>query len=160
MKVKDLMVKNVITLRPSTTLSEILKLFKECNFHTLPVVDDNGVLKGIIDFEDMLKVFQPYGTDVSRLLKTIPLLFLDDDIQEDILLSEISEDMGVLLVADDLMNKQFVAVDEDTDINDVRSMMKMHNAKRLPVAKGDKLVGIISIFDIILTVFKDKGILK
>lgn len=160
MKVKDVMAKEVVTLKPSTTLSEILKLFKQHNFHTLPVVDDRGVLKGVINFEDVLKVFQPYGADVSRLLKAMPLLFLDDDVQEDLLLSDISEEMGVLLVADDLMSKQFVAVSENADINEVRSMMKVHNTKRLLVTRGRTLVGIISIFDIILAVFKEKGLLK
>jgi CBS domain-containing protein len=160
MKVKDVMVTKVVTLKPSTTLSALLQLFKERNFHTLPVVDSEGYIKGVIDFDDVLKVFQPYGSEISSVLKTIPHLFLDDDVQEDLLLSEISGDMGVLVVADDLMNKQFVTVTEDTDVNEVRAMMKLHDMQRMMVAKDNRLVGIITIFDIVLAVFKEKGILK
>ena len=48
MKVKDVMVTKVVTLKPSTTLSALLQLFKERNFHTLPVVDSEGYIKGVI----------------------------------------------------------------------------------------------------------------
>ena len=159
MKVKDCMTKGVVTVRRSTTLRELIGLFKKHNFHTIPVIEEDRTLAGIVNFEDMLKIFQPYGANVARILNTIPLLLLDDDVEEDLVLSEISGEMGVLVLTDDLMNRQFATVNEEMEINDVRALMRVNKVNVVPVLKDNKLVGVISLFDIIYMVFKEKGLI-
>ncbi len=158
MKVKDCMTKDVVTVRRSTTLKALISLFKKHNFHTIPVIEEDRTLTGIVNFEDMLKIFQPYGANVARILNTIPLLLLDDDVEEDLVLSEISGEMGVLVLTDDLMNRNFVTVSEETEIKDVRALMKVNKVNVVPVLKDDNLIGVISLFDIIYMVFKEKGL--
>jgi CBS domain-containing protein len=159
MKVKDCMTKDVVTVRRSTTLKELIGLFKKHNFHTIPVIEEDRSLAGIVNFEDMLKTFQPYGANVARILNTIPLLLLDDDVEEDLVLSEISGEMGVLVLTDDLMNRQFATVSEEMEIKDVRALMRVNKVNVVPVLKDNKLVGVISLFDIIYMVFKEKGLI-
>jgi len=44
---------------------------------------------------------------------------------------------------------------------EARSLMKLHKVRRLPVVdEEDHLIGIVSLFDIILAVFKKKGIVN
>lgn len=159
MKVKDCMARAVVTVKKSTTLAELIEIFHKFNYHTLPVVEEEDLLVGIVTFEDIWKVFQPYGADVSRMLRTIPFLGEIRE-EEDILFSDISAEMGRLVVVDDLMNTQFVTVDEEVDIVKARNLMKVHNVNRLPVVRKGRLVGILSIFDIILSIFREKGVIK
>lgn len=159
MKVKDCMTKEVITVKRSTSLSQLIETFQRYNFHTLPVIEADNRLVGIVIFEDILKVFQPYGIELSTMLKTVP--FLDMELKEDdFLAADISSEMGMLVVVDDIMNTHFVTAEPEMDINKARSLMKLHNTARLPVVEDDKLVGMISLFDIILAIFRERGVIQ
>ncbi|MEA3561019.1 MAG: CBS domain-containing protein [Candidatus Omnitrophota bacterium] len=159
MKVKDCMTEKVVTVKRSTTLTELIGLFRKYNFHTLPVVEVDNKIVGIITFEDIFKVFQPYSQEVARMLEATPLMERMEE--EDILLADISSEMGMLIIVDDLVNTRFVTVSQDSSIEEARALMKLHHLPRLLVIK-DKgfLKGIISLFDIILAVFKEKGVIK
>ncbi len=54
MKAGDLMTKNPDTIGPNTTIYEVAKKFAANRYHALPVVE-NGVLKGIITSNDLIK---------------------------------------------------------------------------------------------------------
>jgi len=159
MKVKDCMTKEVVTVKRSTTLSQLIKTFQKYNFHTLPVVEADNVLVGIINFEDILKVFQPYSSELSTMLKTVPFLDMESK-EEDFQTADISSEMGILVVVDDIMDTHFVIAEPEIDINKARSLMKLHSTAHLPVVKEGKLIGMISLFDIILAVFRERGVIK
>ena len=73
---------------------------------------------------------------------------------------DVPSEMGVLCVVEDLMNTNIVTISEEVTTLEARRLMKLHRLKRIPVVdKEGHLVGIISLFDIILAVFKAKGIL-
>lgn len=159
MKVKDYMSREVITVKRSTTLAELIEVFRKSNFHTIPVVDDESRLLGIASFEDTLSVFKPYSSDLAQMLKTVPFLG-EEERDEEILLTDISGEIGILMVVDDFMTTQIISVKEETPITQVRSLMKLHHMTKLPVVKDGHLVGIISLFDIILAIFREKGVIK
>ena len=157
MKVKDCMTKDVVTVKRSTNLSELIEAFRKYSFHTLPVVEKNKIV-GIVTFEDLLKVFQPYSRDLAQMLEAVP--FVERE-QEDILLTDISSEMGMLIIVDDLMDTHFVTVTEEALVEDARRLMQLHDSPRVLVVKNeDELTGIISLFDIILAIFRQKGIIK
>ncbi len=158
MKVKNCMTKEVVTVKRSTNLSQLIEVFRKHSFHTLPVVETNNKIVGIVTFEDLLKVFQPYSRDLARMLETVP--FVEKE-EEDILLADISSEMGILVIVDELINTNFVTVTEDESVKEARRLMKLHDSPRILVVKNeDTLTGIISLFDIILAIFKQKGIIK
>ena len=160
MKVKDCMTKEVVTVKRSTNLSQLIETFQKYNFHTLPVVEKDNHLVGVVNFEDILKVFQPYNVELSTMLKTIPFLDMETREEEDFLAADISSEMGILVVVDDIMDTHVATIGPELDINQARTQMKLHNTLRLPVIEEEKLVGMISLFDIILTVFREKGVIK
>lgn len=53
---RDLMVENVITLNPGSTMKEALDLFARYDFKALPVVGVNGVILGVVPCRDVMKV--------------------------------------------------------------------------------------------------------
>ena len=55
--VSDLMTKKITSVKPDTKLVDAAKLIDEKEFHSLPVVDDNNLLVGILTIRDVLKAF-------------------------------------------------------------------------------------------------------
>lgn len=158
MLVKDVMKKKVVTVKRSTTLRELVGIFGKFTFHTLPVVEEDNKLVGVIALEDILKIFEPYPSHILEMLERVP--FLDEYGERSLLEVDIPSELGVLCVVEDLMNKNVITVSEEMTTFEARSLMKLHKLRRLPVVdKEGYLKGIISLFDIILAVFKKKGIL-
>ena len=155
MKVKDLMNRDVISVKRSTTLSELIKLFKD--FHTfplVPVVEKDNRLVGIVSFQNLTEVFR---TQEPEILKTIP--FIDEE-EEDILKADMSPEMGNLVIVDDIMKTKFFSVQEGAGIEEAYKAMKLHSREQLPVVdKEERLTGIIGLFEIVLGVFRDKGVI-
>ena len=155
MQVKEIMSKVVITVRRSTKLKELLKLFNKFHlFPLVPVVEEDGRLVGIVSFRNLIDVFSPYRQEI---LKTVPFL---DDQEEDIFKAELTKDIGDLVVVEDIMETKFVSLQEDTTLEEAFKLMKLHLKEEFPVTdKTGKLVGKIGIFDIIRRVFQEKGVI-
>lgn len=158
MLVKDVMKQDVITVKESTTLKKLMGIFQKYTFHTLPVIREDNKLVGVVALEDVLKIFEPYPSHILEMLKRVP--FLDEYGERYLLEVDIPPEMGVLCVVRDLMNENVISISEERTTFEARSLIKLHKLKRLPVVdKESHLIGIISLFDIIVAVFKEKGIL-
>jgi CBS domain-containing protein len=57
MTVSDIMTRQVYTVSPNTTLLEAATTFLEHKFDCLPVVDEEGLLKGLITVSDFVRVY-------------------------------------------------------------------------------------------------------
>jgi len=56
----ELMTKDIVTLKPTDTLQHAVSIFRENYFRSLPVVDENGKLEGIVTTYDILcHTFKP-----------------------------------------------------------------------------------------------------
>ena len=155
MQVKEIMSKEVITVRRSTKLKELLGLFNKFHlFPLVPVVEENSRLIGIVSFRNLIDVFSPYRQEI---LKTVPFL---DDREEDIFKVELTKDIGDLVIVEDIMETKFVSLQEDAALEEAFRLMKLHLKEEFPVTdKTGKLVGKIGIFDIIRRVFQEKGVI-
>ncbi|MEA1964476.1 MAG: CBS domain-containing protein [Candidatus Aerophobetes bacterium] len=158
MLVKEVMRTEPVKVRESTTLKELMAVFYKFTFHTIPVVRSDNKLVGIVALEDILKIFQPYPPHISEMLKRTPFLDVYEDIE--LLDADIPPEMGTLCIVKDLMNVNVVTIDKEAITGEALSLMKLHQLRRLPVVdKEGFLIGIISLFDIILAVFREKGVL-
>ena len=57
LKVKDVMTENPISISPTSTIQDALLMIQDSKVGALPVVDDNGLLSGIISVRDLLRAF-------------------------------------------------------------------------------------------------------
>lgn len=153
MQVKTIMSKEVIAVKRSTTLKKLLEIFIKFHiFPLVPVVEDEKRLVGIVSFRNLVNVFQLHQPEV---LQGVPFL---DEAQDDIFNTDFSPDLGNLVVADDIMEKKFITIQEDASLEEAYKLMKLHLKEEFPVVdKEERLVGIIGIFDIIREVFRQKG---
>jgi acetoin utilization protein AcuB len=56
MKVRDVMITDVIVIHPDDTIKEVLAISEKHRIGTFPVVDDNGSLVGILTSTDLLHI--------------------------------------------------------------------------------------------------------
>ena len=57
LKIKDIMTQNPMTISPAHTLQDALLMIQDARVGALPVVDENGILDGIISVRDLLRAF-------------------------------------------------------------------------------------------------------
>lgn len=158
LKVKDCLSEKIITAKRGTPLKDIIKFFKENRFHNLPVVDDENRLVGKITLDEIVSVFHPHSAEISQLLKTVP--FLDTVPEVDIDMDYITPEMGILVVADEIMTRNYFVIGIEDTIAKAYSAMKVNDTKLLMVTDSEnKLVGILGMFDIIYAMFKEKGVI-
>ena len=53
---KDIMIDNVITLSPESTLREASALFQRYGFRAIPVVDESDLIYGVIPYRDIMNL--------------------------------------------------------------------------------------------------------
>lgn len=158
LKVKDCLLGNVITVDRGTPLKEIIKILKEKKIHTLPVINENNILVGKITLSEIVAVFQPHSAEITQLLKTIP--FIDTVPEADIDVEFITPEVGILVVADEIMTKDYFTVKPSDSVSKAYSLMKANNTKTLMVTdEEEKLLGVLAMFDIIYMMFVEKGVL-
>lgn len=157
MLIRDVMSKNVITVAAQETLVELLSKFLKYNFHTFPVVDDKGKIIGTVNYEDIMKIFVPHNPALEKLLKSTHFYNI---VEEDILESELPKDFETRIKVRDIMDYDVITIGDEETIADARNCMKRHNVGRMSVTKNEKLVGFITLFDIIIALFKKKDIIK
>lgn len=156
MQVKNNMQSKVISVKRGTTLARLLDLFKDFHsFPVVPVVDDDNTLLGIVHIKSFFEIFKPYHQD---LLMRNPLSMISRE-PANIFDVDIEEGMGLLVIVADILDTKMVKVDQDEDIRKAYDLMQLHNREAIPVVDKDKkLVGIISVFDIVMKIFKEKGL--
>jgi len=138
-------------------LIQLIAKFRKHNFHTLPVIDEKRNVLGIINAEDIMKVFLPHNPALDKLLKSTHLY---DTEEEDILEMDLPEELGTTVKVSDIMNVNVVTIEDSETIADVRKQMKLHNIQRVPVTRNKELVGFVTLFDIIIALFKERNIIK
>jgi len=157
LSISQVMNKDVLTVMPSTTLMQLIKLMRRTNQHMFPVIDEENNLLGIVNYRGICNIFRPFSKSVSEIVKRMPFVEAVDD--EDLNL-ELSPEMGMLILVDDIINTTFISVKETDTIQEARRLMRLHNVEMLPVVSDKKLVGMLSLLDLFIYIFKEHDIIE
>lgn len=114
--------KNVVTIALTAALSEAAYLMMNEDVGALVVVDNDTRPVGIITDRDLV---------VSAIAEGVN-----------------PEEVTV----EQVMSKDLITVDDDTDIFEMLSVLSENSIRRLPVTRGGKLKGIVSVDDLIVVV--------
>lgn len=144
-KAQDIMTKNVITVTPETTVTELACLLASHTIGGAPVVDGSGRLLGVVTESDLIdqtkKIHIP---TVVAILDSLIFLERPDKMEK-----EIRKFAGSTVA--DIYTKNPVTVTEDTLLEEIATIMSEKSVHTLPVMRGDTLVGVIGKGDIIKT---------
>jgi len=140
MRAKEIMTKRVRTVRADTTVRDIARAMLKQRVSALPVIDAKGRILGMVSEGDLLRRGET-GTEKRRSwwleLVTDPATSA----------REYAKSHGQH--ARDVMTRTVVTVTPDTDLAKVADILEQWNIKRVPVVKGERLVGIVSRRDLL-----------
>jgi len=141
--VADIMTRDVVSIKGSTTVREMAAIFDTMNFGTLPIVDDAGNLTGIVTASDLVEQDRPLHmpTVISLFDWVIPLEG-ESSLQRE--LNKITAQTASELASGDL-----VTVTPSDPVSSAAEIMSSKKLHALPVVEGNKLVGMVSRIDII-----------
>ncbi|OGF21439.1 hypothetical protein A2316_02335 [Candidatus Falkowbacteria bacterium RIFOXYB2_FULL_38_15] len=146
MLVKEVMIKNVITLRAEQTLAEAAEVLVGKNISGAPVVGRGNKLVGMISEKDLFKALYPDSKDI--------LLHIKSWFEKEKIKYKVEKKKKTIIK--DLMTKTVVSVGEEDAILKAGALMLSTNIHRLPVLRDGKLVGIVSRRDIFRKLLKEK----
>lgn len=149
MKVKEIMNKYVVSVKPENKVMDVLKLLFKMQISGLPVIDEDGKLVGMFTEKDILSYALPsYINKVGRFIyeenpKSTKKKFLE------------ASNMKVA----QMMRKEVVTASEDITLCEVARIMLVQRARRLPVLdKSGRIVGIIARCDVLTALAREAEI--
>ena len=140
MQIKDCMKRNVFSITPETAIAEAARLLSEKHIGSLPVVDSNGKLVGLLPLRSLLLIVMP---DFINLVE-------DFDFVADFGAAEERKPDPALLarpVSEIMLPPQ--AVEETSGLMRAFALIHQHQIHDLPVVDAQgRLVGIVSRVDV------------
>ena len=140
MHASQVMTSPAITVWPETPIKEAARVLTERRISALPVVDSQGQVLGIVSEADLIALEtnpDPRAQETPIRPRTQPL----------------PSAVG------DVMTRDVVTIEEETDIGIAAQLMLDAGVKRLPVLRGRQVVGILSRHDLLkVLALDDRGI--
>lgn len=135
MKAMDVMVRDVVTVKPDDDVAKVVRLLAEHDVSALPVVDDDDNVVGVISEADLLHR-KEIGTEKQRPW------WLEAVTPASTLAGEFAKSHGHRV--EEVMSNQIVSASEDTPLAEIATLLERHRIKRLPILRAGKLVGVVS----------------
>ncbi|MGC1351434.1 MAG: CBS domain-containing protein [Xanthobacteraceae bacterium] len=135
MKALDVMVRDVVTVRPDDTVADAVRLLAEHDVSALPVVDIDDNVVGVISEADLVHR-EEIGTEKHRSW------WLEAMTPASTLAGEFAKSHGRRV--EEVMSTDVVSAAEDTPLGEIATILKRYRIKRVPILRGGKLVGIVS----------------
>ena len=141
--VEHVMTPDPITIRSDEPLSTAARLLEEHEISGVPVVDAQQKLIGMISEKDILHAMFPTLQDVMENPTPPDFEKLEREYRD-----------VVTLKVGDLMTTVLYVADPDMPVLKAASIMFRNRIRRIPVAQGGRLLGIISIGDVHKAMFR------
>ena len=119
LKAKDIMKKDVISVKEDSPIYEAIELLRENHITSLPVLKDDMTLIGVLSEKDVISLF----------------CYTNEDDEEK--------------VVADFMTQPPVHFDEEESLLSICDCLIVHSFKSIPITSAGKVIGIISRADII-----------
>jgi CBS domain-containing protein len=182
--VKDVFSKGVISVRANDTLSKCMSLFKEKSPPSLIVLNGKGGYKGVIARRWIVRSrLDPSKTKVKKLMRPAPTVKLHDSVNraarlmlgsevrqlpvysgeklvgfitsESVIHRAVTETWGETAVSQ-IMTKDLFVLEEDESVGAALSLFRDKGISHVPVVREGKLVGIVSVHDMIEHIFQPR----
>ena len=129
MLVREVMSTPVVTVPPTATVKQAIRLLYERNITAAPVVHGRARVIGIVSEMDLLR--GEFEADPRALARPVPR----------------PDDLPPRRV-DEVMTRHVMTVRETTDAAELAELMMTTGVKSVPVIRDDQLVGIVSRRDL------------
>lgn len=149
MKASEIMLSDGATVQPETPVSEVVRLLLASPQEGLGVVGKNGELLGLVTETDVVAKHARAHVPVYLGILGYVLPFETRSNDEEV--------RRVLAVtARDLMSDDVPTVSQDTDVDDIATLMVEEGVNPVPVVEGDRLVGMIGHREIMRLLLREE----
>jgi len=145
--VRDVMSRQPITVGPDATLLDALVLMRGQKVSGLPVVAETGKLLGVLSQRDVARTLKSAG-GIPEVTGLFDLLMFGLSQEEGVsvqVLRRILEETNVR----DAMSSPPIAIPSDASLELAAEVMRENEINRIPVLRGDRLVGIVTRNDLV-----------
>jgi len=136
MKARDVMTLGVYTVKPTTSVKDVARLFMQRRISAVPVVDDQGKIIGIVSEGDLL-----HRSEISTQRRHP--WWLDLMVRDEVLDAEEYIKAHAKQVAD-IMTRNVITAEPDTPLQEIAEILEKYTIKRVPIVRDGRLVGIVS----------------
>jgi CBS domain-containing protein len=143
MKVADIMTREVYTIGPDNTLKECAEVLDKYHVNGLVVVEKEKVV-GVITKADIFKAILPRYPDIIEEERYVSDLEYVEERAHKLFEMEV----------EDIMGTPPITVNSNMPIIKAGSMMILRRVKQVPVVDKGKLMGIVTLTDIINNLIK------
>jgi CBS domain-containing protein len=142
--VADLMTRDVLTVKPTTPLSDAIKLLVDRHISGLPVVNDGGKLVGVISESDLM--WREKGLDLPpHILFLDSVIYLENPLKHE---RDLHKVLGQTV--GEVMTDRPISITIDTSLPMAARIMHDKKIHRLPVVDAeDRPIGILTQSDIV-----------
>jgi CBS domain-containing protein len=139
-KIKACMKRAVVSIPASTTIREAGKLVVDRHIGLLPIIDDNGILIGVVSLQNLISLELP---DFVKLIDDIDFIHDFGAVETNIPESqELEKKVSTLM-------QPAISVNEECGLLRAYALLLQHHLLDLPVVAEDgRLVGLASRVDI------------
>ena len=144
----EIMTREVVTVKKETTVRELAELFTLHRIGSIPVVDDNGSLIGIVSESDLVE--QDKNFHIPTIISLFDwVIYLESEKKfEKELKKMTAQTVG------DIYTEDVETVAPATPVSDVADIMSRKKINSLPVVEGGRIVGVVSRIDLIRTMIR------
>ena len=135
MQAKDIMTTSVISVPQDGTVEDAVRLMLDHHISALPVLDDQGRLKGLLSEGDLMRRVR--DTESPRRSWWLEIFGGASNTARDFVKLKSNR-------VEDVMTRDVVSVEEDTTVARIARLLEKHRIKRVPVLRSGQVVGIVS----------------
>jgi len=146
MRAQDVMVRDVLTVKPETDVDDAIKVLSGHDISALPVVDADGKLVGILSEADLLARVEG---DEHRHPWWMEALMPASKLAH-----EFAKVHGKKV--SEVMSTDVVSATEDTPVSEIAALLERHRIKRVPVVANGEVIGIVSRSNLIQALASSK----
>lgn len=132
MNASDVMVHQVITTRPDSSVRDVAMILIENHISAVPVTDGADKLLGIISEGDLLRRSETQTE--RRRSRWLEWLTSSETLAEEFVRTH---SRGV----NDVMTRMVIVARPDTPLHEIATLLERNRIKRVPIVRDDKLVG-------------------
>jgi CBS domain-containing protein len=140
MRAADVMSPSVVAISPDAPLSQAIRLMIEHRVSGLPAIDTEGRAVGMLTEGDLLRRVET-GTEGEAPGWFASFFFPGRQAERYV------QTHGRRVA--EVMTPDVVCVKEDTPLAEIVALMQRKRIKRLPVVRGEKVVGVVSRADLV-----------
>jgi len=142
LKAKDIMTKDVITVKPETTVGQLARLLIDNKISGTPVVNDENRMVGIVTENDLIRKNKRLHIPTVIRLFDAYVMVGSKSMEKEI--KSISA-----ITVEEIYTKDVVSIEEETTIEEIATIMAEDHIHLLPVLQEGKVVGIVGKADMV-----------